>query len=195
MGKSEHKIGVFGGSFDPIHTGHLIIAEAAWQQFFLDRVIFMPAGIPPHRGSLVASASQRLEMTKLATMDNPKFEVSDIEINKPGISYTYETLMILQEKVCSKIVLIVGWDAFLILPSWYNAEKLAQNFSFIVAPRITEKSEMPHFPFPVNYQILEAPKIEISSTLIRNKIKTRQSIRYLVPDKVFHYILKENIYG
>ncbi|MGC8805168.1 MAG: nicotinate-nucleotide adenylyltransferase [Candidatus Ratteibacteria bacterium] len=195
MGKSEHKIGVFGGSFDPIHTGHLIIAEVAWQQFCLDKVIFVPVGVPPHRGALIASANQRLEMTKLATMDNPKFEVSDIEVTKPGISYTYETLAILQEKVRGKIELIVGWDAFLILPSWYNAEKLAQKFSFIVAPRITEKSEVPCFPFSVNYQILEAPRIEISSTLIRNKIKANQSIRYLVPDNVFHYIMKENIYG
>jgi len=195
MAKLEHKIGVFGGSFDPIHMGHLIIAESARQQFRLEKVIFIPSNIPPHRGALVASATRRFEMVKLAIMDNPVFDVSDIEINRAGISYTYETLMLLQQQLRSKIVLIIGWDAFLILPSWYNAEKLAEKFSFIVAPRITENSEMPRFPFPVKYEILEAPRIEISSTLIRKKIKANQSIRYLVPDKVFHYIMKENIYG
>ncbi len=195
MVSSEPKIGIFGGCFDPVHIGHMIIAEATRQQFCLDRIIFVPAKIPPHRGSLVASETHRFEMLKLAIQDNPGFEISDVEIGREGVSYTYDTMMIMKKILCASFYIIVGWDTFMILPSWYNAEKLAKEFSFIVAPRITEKSEPDQFPFDVRYSMLDIPRIEISSTLIRQKIKTGQSIRYLVPDRVLDYIMREKVYG
>jgi nicotinate-nucleotide adenylyltransferase len=188
------KIGIFGGSFDPVHIGHLIIAESARNQFCLEKIIFIPAGIPPHRDALIATGRHRLEMTKLAIADNPNFEVSDIEIKKEGISYTYETLQIIQKQLNAEFYIIVGWDAFVILPSWYNAEKLAEQFPFIVAPRIVEKQQAFQFPFWVKYEMLDIPRIEISSTLIRRKIKAGQSIRYLVPDSVLKYIYQEKLY-
>jgi len=196
MDRSENKlkIGIFGGSFDPVHIGHLIIAESARNQFCLEKIIFIPAGIPPHRDALIATGRHRLEMTKLAIADNPNFEVSDIEIKKEGISYTYETLQIIQKQLNAEFYIIVGWDAFVILPSWYNAEKLAEQFTFIVAPRIVEKQQAFQFPFQVKYEMLDIPRIEISSTLIRRKIKAGQSIRYLVPDSVLKYIYQEKLY-
>ncbi|MCM8805999.1 MAG: nicotinate-nucleotide adenylyltransferase [Candidatus Omnitrophica bacterium] len=196
MDRSENKlkIGIFGGSFDPVHIGHLIIAESARNQFCLEKIIFIPAGIPPHRDALIATGRHRLEMTKLAIADNPNFEVSDIEIKKEGISYTYETLQIIQKQLNAEFYIIVGWDAFVILPSWYNAEKLAEQFPFIVAPRIVEKQQAFQFPFQVKYEMLDIPRIEISSTLIRRKIKAGQSIRYLVPDSVLKYIYQEKLY-
>ncbi|MCM8764272.1 MAG: nicotinate-nucleotide adenylyltransferase [Candidatus Omnitrophica bacterium] len=196
MAISELKIGVFGGCFDPVHTGHLIVAEMAKEQFHLEKVIFVPAKIPPHRGGLVASSEHRIEMLKLAIEGNPAFEISDVEISRDSVSYTYDTMMIFQKKFSSaSFYIIVGWDSFVILPSWRNAEKLAQKFLFIVAPRITEKSEMARFPFDVKYRMLDIPRFEISSTLVRQRIKSGQSIRYLVPDNVFNYIIRENVYG
>ncbi|MCM8822215.1 MAG: nicotinate-nucleotide adenylyltransferase [Candidatus Omnitrophica bacterium] len=196
MDSSENKIGVFGGCFDPVHTGHLIVAEMAREQFRLEKVIFVPAKIPPHRGRLVASSEHRIEMLKLAIKGNPAFEISDVEISREGVSYTYDTMMIFKEKFFfTSLYIIVGWDAFVILPSWRNAEKLAQDFLFIVAPRITEKNQMPRFHFDVKYIMLDIPRIEISSTLVRQRIKARRSIRYLVPDEVFNYIIRENVYG
>lgn len=194
MDNSELKIGIFGGCFDPVHIGHLIIAETSRQQFLLNKVIFVPAGIPPHRGMPFASAKHRFEMVKLATRDNPFFDVSDIEIDKNEVSYTWDTMMTFQKMFLAKFFLIVGWDTFSILPSWRNGEKLAEKFSFIVAPRITEKKEFQTFPFEVKYSMLEIPRMEISSSLIREKIKKGESIRYLVPDRVLDYIVKENLY-
>ncbi|MCM8824980.1 MAG: nicotinate-nucleotide adenylyltransferase [Candidatus Omnitrophica bacterium] len=196
MDSSGDRIGIFGGCFDPVHTGHLIIAEMAREQFCLERVIFVPARIPPHRAGPVASSEHRLEMLKLAIKGNQAFEISDAEISRDGVSYTYDTMMIFKEKFSStNLYIIVGWDAFVILPSWRNAEKLAQDFLFIVAPRITERSELANFGFDLKYKMLDCPRIEISSTLIRQRIKAGKSIRYLVPDSVFNYIMKENVYG
>lgn len=195
MARSEHKVGVFGGCFDPVHTGHLIIAEFARQQFDLEKIIFIPAGIPPHRPEPVACPAHRLEMTRIAVEGNCFFEVSDIEIARKSVSYTYETMMMLERQISATFYIIVGWDTFLILPSWFNAEKLAEKFQFIVAPRITDGKEMKSFPFEVRFKMLDLPRIDISSTLVRNRIKAGKSIRYLVPDSVLDYIIREKVYG
>ncbi len=175
--------------------GHLIIAETSRQQFGLDRVIFVPAGIPPHRAAPLASSKHRLEITRLAVEDNQFFEVSDVEITRSGISYTYETMVILGRQISATFYIIVGWDTFVILPTWFNAQKLAQQFQFIVAPRTASIQEINNFPFEVKYDMLDIPRIDISSTLIRNRIKSGKSVRYLVPDRVLDYIVKEKVYG
>lgn len=194
MDKQEHKTGILGGCFDPIHIGHLIIAEVARQQFSLEKVIFVPSGQPPHRDMPVACAFHRFEMTHLAIKDNPFFSISDTEIKRQGISYTFDTLMFFKNQSDENYFIIVGWDTFSILPSWYRAEDIVNEASFIVAPRIVGKNTEGSFPFSVKYQILDIPRIDISSTIIRNKIKARQSVRYLVPDVVLNYIQKENLY-
>ncbi|MCX7705900.1 MAG: nicotinate-nucleotide adenylyltransferase [bacterium] len=190
----EHRIGIFGGCFDPVHIGHLIIAETARQQFELDKVIFIPAKNPPHRPLPFASAIHRLKMTGIAIEDNCFFELSDTEITREGISYTYDTMMVLVKQISATFFIIVGWDTFVILPSWFNAQKLAEQFEFIVAPRTSDIKEIPHFPFDVKYRMLDIPRIDISSTLIRNRIKSGKSVRYLVPDRVLEFMLKEKVY-
>ncbi|MCM8758497.1 MAG: nicotinate-nucleotide adenylyltransferase [Candidatus Omnitrophica bacterium] len=194
MDRSELKIGIFGGCFDPVHLGHLIIAETARQQFDLNKIIFIPAGIPPHRPAPVAPAVHRLKMTEIAVQDNSFFETSDIEIKREGISYTYETMKILSSKDSASFFIIIGWDSFVILPSWFNAHKLAEEFEFIVAPRSSNTQQIDNFPFEVRYKMLDIPRIDISSTLIRSRIKSGKSIRYLVPEKVLYYIEKERLY-
>ncbi len=193
--RSEHKIGIFGGSFDPIHIGHLIIAEASRQQFGLEKVIFIPAKIPPHKNIPVAADFHRLKMVELAIENNPCFEVSDVEIRRNSVSYTYETIAELKKKISGKLFLIVGWDTFLLLPSWYKAEELVREVSFIVAPRIVEKEDIPEFPFEVRFARLDCPRIEISSSRIRQNIKKGISVRYLVAEKVLYYLMQEKIYG
>ncbi|HPP66520.1 MAG TPA: nicotinate-nucleotide adenylyltransferase [bacterium] len=195
MDKQEHRIGILGGCFDPIHIGHLIIAEAARQCFALGKVIFVPAGRPPHRDMPVASSFHRFEMTRRAIGGNKFFTISDIEIKKQGISYTFDTLMFFKKQTPADFFIIVGWDTFSILPSWYKAGQLVKETTFLVAPRLSEKNTNLDVPFSVDYHILDIPRIEISSTIIRNKLKTNQSVRYLVPDVVFYYIEKENLYG
>ncbi len=194
MDRQGHRIGIFGGCFDPIHIGHLIIAEAARQQFLLQKVIFVPAGRPPHRDMPVVSASHRFAMTLLAVRDNPFFDVSDSEIKREGVSYTFDTLMFFKKQSSDDFYIIVGWDTFSILPSWYRVEDIVKEASFIVAPRISEKNKDSSFPFSVRYQMLDIPRIEISSTIIRNRIRANKSVRYLVPDEVLGYIQKEHLY-
>jgi len=194
MDKQEHKIGIFGGCFDPVHIGHLIVAEAARQQCCLENVIFVPSGRPPHRDMPVVSATHRFEMTNLSIKDNPFFTISDTEIKRDGISYSFDTLMFFKKQMPGEFFIIVGWDTFSILPSWYRAGEIVKETTFIVAPRISEKNININFPFPVKFQMLDIPRIEISSTIIRNRLKANQSIRYLVPDGVFYYIQKENLY-
>jgi len=189
------KLGILGGTFDPVHTGHLIIAECARELLGLEKVFFVPAGNPPHRQPPVAPAEHRCRMVGLAIEGNPVFAVSDIEVKRKGPSYTYDTVCALLEREGpqAELTLIVGADAFQELASWYKIKELAGLVTFAVAGR--EGAETPpDLPGKVRIQRLKNGFFPVSSREIRSRIKSGRSIRYLVPDPVREYINRNRLY-
>jgi len=197
MAKSENKkIALFGGTFDPVHTGHLIIAEKAREEFNLEKIIFIPSNIPPHKKKVYASPVHRYNMVKIAIGDNPFFEISDIEIKRKEPSYTYITVKQMKKiHPDYKIFFIIGQDSLFELPQWHKAEDLIKEVTFLVAKRHSNFNYRKEKNFPVNFEIINSPIIGISSTYIRTCIKAGKSIKYLLPEKVISYIEKEKIYG
>jgi nicotinate-nucleotide adenylyltransferase len=193
---------VFSGTFNPVHTAHLIIAETVRAELDLKKILFIPAYNPPHRNISLALPEHRLNMVKLAIESNQYFEVSDIEYNLGGKSYSYLTIKKLYEiypDLTGKINFIIGTDAFKLIDSWYEAEKLAEIVNFIIINRIEtlDIDEMVNSLRLKNfdYKIVKVPLIELSSTYIRNNLKENKSIKYLVPDNVEKYILENNLYN
>lgn len=195
-------IGIFGGTFNPIHIGHLIVAQEVLTYFKLDKIIFIPCGNPPHKDEKeVANAFLRYEMIKLAINDNSSFEVSDIEIKREGYTYTYDTLNELK-KIYSedKLYFITGYDAFKDSNTWKNAEKVYDMVSFIVVNRGEVNKKMEEeinnkiIKYGMNVKILTIPNIGISSTDIRYRISKGLNIKYMVPDNVLMYIENNKIY-
>ncbi len=201
---SSPTIGIMGGTFDPIHMGHLFTAEEARQQFGLDHVIFLPSGIPPHKvNENVSLAEHRYLMTMLAVVDNPFFTVSRLEIDCLKPSYTVDTvrrfLEIYEEKV--NLYFITGADAILDITTWKDYHELLQTCSFIAASRpgySFSKLKVvlgPAFPEVIKrVHLLEIPAMAISSTFIRRRVATAKTIKYLTPEAVEQYIYKNELY-
>ena len=194
-------IAVFGGTFDPIHIGHLIIAEQAYNHCELDSIIFMPAGIPPHKDeNNVSGKNYRLEMVKLATADNDHFDYSQLELVKEGDSYTVNTLQEMQSIYPGqKIFFLIGADSLLDIYNWKQPEYLLENARFIVARRpgfllkdvfLDERFRK----YRENIKILENSLIDISSTQIRELCFNEKSIKYLVPPVIVNYIKTNGLY-
>jgi nicotinate-nucleotide adenylyltransferase len=180
---------LLGGTFDPPHLGHLVLAECAWQQFG-GRVLFVPAGDPWRKaGMKVTAAEHRLAMSELATGPNPNFGVDAREVSRPGPTYTVETLEALVAAGHEEIVLILGADALHDLPNWKEPERIRELATLAVAAR--EDDEVPEGPGIV---ALRMPLIELSSTLVRERVAEGRSIRYLVPDAVRDYIAHHRLY-
>jgi len=194
MDRLENKnIGIFGGTFDPIHYGHLIIAERAREEFKLESVIFIPSGIPPHKKKVYATSKDRKKMIEIAIKDNKHFIVSDIEIKKEKVSYTYETIIELKKIYTDfNFFLIVGEDSFYDVPNWFRANELIKEIIFLVARR-SLKSKI-SINYPVKYKIINSPFIDISSTYIRSCIFENKSVKYLIPDDVIKYIKRKGLY-
>jgi nicotinate-nucleotide adenylyltransferase len=193
-------IGVMGGTFDPIHVGHLAIGEEAREALALDTVLFVPAGQPPHKpAGSVTSVEHRLAMVELAIADNPAFELSRIEIERPGPSYTVDTVEALVRDA-DDLVLILSAETFSELPSWHEPERLFEAARMAVVPREGYPAPDPAWlaaAFPgregrVTY--LEGPRLGLSSTAIRARVAAGRSIRYLVPDMVGAYIADKQLY-
>ncbi len=188
------RIGIFGGTFDPIHNGHLIIAQLAAEEVGLEKVIFIPNKIPPHREEPFASPDSRYEMVKLSISDNPLFEISDSELKKGERSYSVETIRELKTIYPDKsIFLIIGEDTYHELSTWKDIGKLSEMVTFLVAPRpgFDKKGEVLLF---LKAKFLHTPYLEISGSQIRERVRERKSIRYLVPEKVEEYIVSHRLY-
>lgn len=186
------KIGIFGGSFNPIHNGHLIMAEYIREACHLDKILIIPCGKPCHREHNYVSDNDRINMINLAIESNIYFELSDIEINSTKTSYTYDTLVNLKKLYPNdEFYEIIGEDSADYLTTWKNYEEMLKLCKFIVFKRRGFNYEPEH----KNIKVLDSPYIEISSTMIRDSIKNQKSVKYLLPDSLIKYITTNNLYG
>lgn len=192
------KIGIFGGAFNPPHVAHAIIADDVREQFRLDKVLFIPSGVPPLKESEAVTAKHRLNMSKLAFENDKYFEISDIEIKNTSVkSFTVDTLVSLKEsyqKEEIRFYLIIGTDNLIDFPKWKNPEKLFSLSEVIVInrPFFNLEDAMPEFLNKVT--IAKVPLLEISSSMIRNYVRTGKSIKYLVHPDVGNYIRENKLY-
>jgi len=190
---------MFGGTFDPPHVGHLALAEWARERLTLDRVLFVPAGRPPHkRGPRLSSAEHRLAMTRLAVRRNPAFEVSTVELERSGPSYTVETLERLRQEGSAWWFLLVGSDSLEELHTWHEPQKILDLATLAVARRSASGADAGPARLSPGYhgRVIELgnPLFEVSSSLIRRRARAGRSIRYLVPDAVAAYIIEHRLY-
>ncbi len=186
-------IGILGGTFNPIHIGHLILAEEALSKLKLDKVVFIPTYLPPHKdveGKI--KPKDRLKMVELAVEDNPTFECSSLEIDSRKMSYSIDTLKALKKKygADNQLYMITGSDLLKDLFSWKDVNEIFKMSKFIVANR-------PGYPVedvPDGVETVVITPIEVSSEDIRRRLKEERSIRYLVPEKVRQYIIAKGLY-
>ncbi len=201
-------LAIFGGTFNPVHNGHCAIAEAALSQFGLDRVIWVPAYIPPHKNRDMPAFNHRLAMVQRAIDPNPAFILSSIDQERQGASYAIDTLQDLQILYPNaQWYWILGMDSFQTLPRWYSNDRLAAACTWLVAPRSREMGELgPESDLLVGEQVarqmagrlrwhrLSITPVEISSSLVRKYCREGRSIRSLVPDAVRIYIETQKLY-
>ncbi|MHC0035839.1 nicotinate-nucleotide adenylyltransferase [Pseudoneobacillus sp. C159] len=185
------KIAIMGGTFDPPHIGHLIMANEVFFRLKLDEVWFMPNGQPPHKQKKSNSTNDdRLEMLRLAIDDHPCFKVEPIELTRSGPSYTIDTIKVLKDQFPNdQFYFIIGADMIEYLPKWHKIDELIQLIRFVGVKR-------PGYQHETIYPIIdvEAPQVDISSKMIRNRIKNQESIRYLLPERVSEYIKEHHLY-
>lgn len=196
MAHSLKRIGIFGGSFDPPHLGHLVIAEMARRFLDLDVVYFVPAYKPPHKeGSHPSTARDRLAMTRLSVRGNTKLKVSDLELRRKGISYTVDTMRAFRRRSpTSQLFLIIGSDSLREFHTWKSPGEILSEASLVVyrRPRSRRANARPR---SANVSFIEGPLMEISSSDIRKRIQQGKSIRYLVRDNVLRFIRKKKLYS
>jgi len=187
-----------GGTFNPPHMAHLICAEEVYDQLGFDKVLFIPSARPPHKNNNdIADAQHRYMMTVLATKGNPHFEVSRIELDRPGRSYTIETVKELKQIYGNEteIYWIVGTDAIIDMPMWYRVDELLNVCKFIAINRPGYDPERAEKKILQSVHFMKVSNIDISSSEIRRRIKDGMSIKYLVPSEVEEYIYKNGLYS
>lgn len=196
------KYGIFGGSFNPIHYGHLMICEYIKEEMGLDKVIFIPTGNPPHK-ELEVSAEDRYEMVRLAISPNPDFEISDIETTRIKMSYTVDTIRELKKIYREeKLYFLIGLDSLFQLKTWMKIGDLSQEIEFVVALRpgyldreeVNKEIDFLRENFGTKINLIKTPLYEISSTDLRDRIREGKSLRYLIPKKVLDYIEESGFY-
>lgn len=203
----KKRIGIMGGTFNPVHNGHLLLAQEAKEQYDLDKVWFLPAKRPPHKEKdEIAEDDIRLEMLKLAIEENPAFSVSLLEMQREKeLTYTYDTMMELKKTYPElDFYFMIGEDSLFYLHKWYRYEELLRGMAFLVAPRGGEKQGIAEMKkmisgyeekYHARIGLIDMPLIEISSTDIREKVKTGRSVKYYLPDRVEEFVRTHHIYG
>jgi len=186
------KIGILGGTFNPIHIGHLILAEEAREKLGLDKIVFVPTNLAPHKdNSDIALAAHRMSMVKLAISDNPYFSVSDLEIKRDGRSYTIDTIKEFRiGHPRDDLYFIIGSDLLKYLEEWKDLDEIIKMVKFIVATRPGYALDQ----IPTHISTLPIRAVDISGFEIRDAIREGKSFRYLVPESVFGYINKRKLY-
>ncbi|MBP3874073.1 MAG: nicotinate-nucleotide adenylyltransferase [Lachnospiraceae bacterium] len=204
MSVSRRRVGIMGGTFDPVHIGHLILGESARVQFSLEKVLFMPSGNPPHKKNRDgATNEERVEMVRLAIASNPHFELSLEEMHEEGYVYTKETLKRLRQRhPDTDYYFIMGADSVLTFDSWMGPQEICDQCILAAAVRDSLDVEqldqaIGHLKekYHADIRKLESPNLDISSHGIRSWVSEGRSIRYYVPDPVMNYILDKGIYG
>ncbi|WHY84791.1 nicotinate-nucleotide adenylyltransferase [Neobacillus novalis] len=186
------KVGILGGTFDPPHYGHLLIANEVLATLKLDEIWFMPNGEPPHKqktGSV--TNGQRVQMLKLAIQGNSAFKIETIELHREGLSYTVDTMKMMNaEYPDHQFFFIIGADMIEYLPKWHKIDELVKLVQFVGVER-------PAYSDQTNYPILyvDVPAIDVSSSMIRERLTSGKTVRYLLPDSVIHYIEENQLYG
>ncbi len=201
------RTGMFGGSFNPVHVAHLILAERVLEARRLDRVLLIPAKEPPHKPPApLAPAEDRLRMVQLAVEDNPALEADPVELRREGPSYTLRTVRGLRERygLAERLFLLMGADSLLDLPNWWHAEQLARKVPIIAFGRPGHRVEQhwqelagefgEEWVGEVKERMVDAPLLEVSASEIRERLSRGLSVRYLVPESVRHYILERGLY-
>jgi len=201
---NPEKIGISGGTFNPIHYGHLIVAEMVRDEFGLEKILFVPSGMPPHKDLRdVAGAEHRFNMVRQAVNNNPYFFESRVEVERGGYTYTIDTLKNLRQTYGkdAKLYYIIGADVLSDLLTWRNYQEVFGICEFIAVLRpgngievFNRQMEYLRDNFGAVIHFMDTPLIEISSTEIRNRIKQGKSIKYLVPDSVEDYIKENRLY-
>ncbi len=197
------KIGILGGTFDPIHNAHLLLGESAREQFGLDRVIFIPNNLSHYKNRTdLSGCEERYQMVKMAISENPFFTCSRLEIDKPDGSYTVDTINDLKNMYPGdEIYLILGADSVISIDSWYKSRELLS--SCIILSAIREEDDIAALDkkrrelkdlYNADIRLLSFNRIDISSTDIRNRIKKGKSVRYMLPDEVIEYICIKGLY-
>nr|WP_226680156.1 nicotinate-nucleotide adenylyltransferase [Sutcliffiella horikoshii] len=186
-----NKVGIIGGTFDPPHVGHLLIANDVRQKLSLDEIWFMPNHIPPHKqNKSITPTPIRVKMIEAAVASNSSFRVETIELQREGPSYTYDTMLLLAEKYPdTSFYFIIGADMVEYLPKWHNIEKLLEIITFVGVKR-------PGYTFSTEYPVIEVetPQVDISSTLIRKRVQEGWTSQYLVPNQVKEIIEEKRLY-
>ena len=201
-GAVSQKIGIMGGTFDPIHYGHLLIAQSAAEEFALDQVLFLPTGRSPHKSEKDVTDPQiRCEMVQIALEDNRKFEISMLEAENTEVNYTYASLQKLKQLYPkAQLYFIMGEDSLDDFPTWKKPEEICRLSTVLVAVRndkgfgisdkIAEISQM----YQADMHMLHAPNFSVSSHDIRKRIHENKSVRYMLPDKLTEYIVQHDLY-
>jgi len=211
------KIGLFGGTFDPVHLGHLRVAEEIREQFGLEKIIFIPAHLPPHKKNAVAQADHRYEMVRMAIADNPYFAVSNIELRRQGNSYSFDTIGHFSREYGpdGELFFIMGVDAFREIHTWKQYPEFFSLCNFVVMSRPGSYEPEPEKNIPGDFAAMctfnhegrfyehqsgrrtyfcRISLLDISSTGVRQAVREGRSVKYLVPDSVAGYILRHNLY-
>lgn len=198
------RVGIMGGTFDPIHNGHLILAECAYEQYHLDKVLFLPSGNPPHKKERPDGASDRdrLEMVSLAIADNPHFYLEKREMERSGYTYTYETLqMLCSSHPDTEYYFIIGADSLMAFDTWKNPRIICQHCVLLAAIRddlpselMQQKADELRARYGARIYFLDSPQLDISSTDLRRRFRNHRTLRYYVPDCIREYIETHEIY-
>lgn len=198
---NKKRIGIMGGTFNPIHIGHLILAQKAYEEYNLDKVVFITSADPPHKSGNIVSADVRARMVNLAIEDNQAFIHSDIEINREGYSYTYLTLLELKKMYTdTELYFILGADSLFNLEKWKEPEIIMKNAVILAANRNTVNEELYQKindlkkDYNADIRIIDMPNIDVSSSNIRKQINDGKSVKYYIPDKALEFIKENKLY-